>query len=383
MGGRRDPVDEWRELSARAAQATGYRPARDGSVRSSRGVGFGVVAAAIVVVLAGLALRPLSTATSSNPGPVVASATDAEFRLTLTTPKGTYTPQDAIGPVASLTYLGPDQTATIFHATKPAQFRIEEVGGTRVMGGGTTQPCISTVLLMGTPTDVAFGKGGSPTDDPSRGFDVAWYEDPILRLPKGTWRIVASLDVTLGGCSGERHALEVGNVIRVVSGVPAPTPSVPTLSAQQPTPLATPTPTYPVSSPPAATVVKTTRTLGDPNITLYPPGKAVPSISSDAAYRLCLNGVADCLPQPPTAIELALVTDTAYGTTSSAGVDTLTLKKTLVWAISWIGVSQCPTSGGGFGPQPTAPPVQPLCDRVAFVNARTGDFVFTVQYAHQ
>jgi hypothetical protein len=77
------------------------------------------------------------------------------------------------------------------------------------------------------------------------------------------------------------------------------------------------------------------------------------------------------------------VTDTAYGTTSSAGVDTLTLKKTLVWAISWIGSSQCPTSGGGAGPRPTAPPAQPLCDSVTLVNARTGDFIFTVQYAHQ
>ena len=383
MSGSRDPVDEWRDLSARAAQATGYRPTRDGSEGRSRGVGFGVVAAAIIVVLAGLALRPPPTVTSSNPGPVVASAADAEFRLTLTTPKRTYTPQDAIEPVASITYLGPDQTATIFHATKPAQFRIEEVDGPRAMGGATRLPCVSTALVKGTPIDVAFGKGGSPTDDPSRGFDLAWYEDPVLRLPPGTWRIVASLDVTLGGCSGERHALEVGNVIRVVSSVPASTPSVPTLSAPQPTPLATPTPSAVVSSPPAATVVKSARTLGDPHITLYPPGKAVPSISSDSAYKLCLNGVADCLPQPPTAIELALATDAAFGTTSSAGVDTLTLKKTLVWAISWIGVSQCPTSGGGLGPRPTAPPVQPLCDRVAFVNASTGDFVFTVQYAHQ
>ena len=74
---------------------------------------------------------------------------------------------------------------------------------------------------------------------------------------------------------------------------------------------------------------------------------------------------------------------TAYGTTSSAGKDTLTLNHTLVWAISWIGSSQCPFPVGGAGPRPSAPEVQPLCDRVAFVNATNCDYIFSVSYAHQ
>ena len=86
---------------------------------------------------------------------------------------------------------------------------------------------------------------------------------------------------------------------------------------------------------------------------------------------------------------LALVTDTAYGTTSPAGVDTLILKNTLVWAISWIGSSECVFSGGGAGgtpgsaPQPAAPQSQPLCDSISFVNATTGAFIYNVAYAHQ
>lgn len=165
-----------------------------------------------------------------------------------------------------------------------------------------------------------------------------------------------------------------------VPGAASPTGSTPTETAS-----AQASPSVPASlaAMPTATVVTTTRTLGDPHITLSPPGSVVPEISSDAAYKLCLNGVADCFPEPPTAIELARVTDTAYGTTSSAGKTTLTLTNTLVWAISWIGSSECVSSGGAPGPRPSAPPVQPLCDRVALVNATTGQYIFTVSYAHQ
>ncbi|MEA2630064.1 MAG: hypothetical protein QOE66_283 [Chloroflexota bacterium] len=149
--------------------------------------------------------------------------------------------------------------------------------------------------------------------------------------------------------------------------------------------------TAPVSQPPppsqagipAGTVLETAQPLGDPHITMVPPGSPAPAISSDAAYELCLSGVADCLPEPPTAIKLARVTDTAYGTTSSPGVDTLTLNNTLVWAITWIGSSHCVFAGGGPGAQPSEPQVQPLCDRVVFVDATTGKFVYTVSYAHQ
>jgi hypothetical protein len=140
---------------------------------------------------------------------------------------------------------------------------------------------------------------------------------------------------------------------------------------------------------PAGTVLQVARTLGDPHITMSPPGSAVPAITSEAAYLLCLRGVAGCLPEPPTEIVLALVTDTAYGTTSSAGKTTLLLTNSLVWAISWIGSSQCVFSGGGApgapgsAPPPSAPQTQPLCDSITFVNATTGAFIFNVAYGHQ
>ena len=173
----------------------------------------GVVAAVVLVAVGGLILRtePLST----GPGdPVWATAQDASFRLALTTPRATYGPDDAIEPLASVTYLGPKATETMFHAAYPIGFQIKEVGGERLMGGAMDQPCLRTELARGEAAVLPFSKAGSP-DDPKEGFDRAWYEDPVLRLPAGTWQIIAYFDVSLGDCGGEPHQLTVENIIVV------------------------------------------------------------------------------------------------------------------------------------------------------------------------
>jgi hypothetical protein len=173
----------------------------------------GAVAAAVLVAVGGLVLRTEPPRTG--PGdPVGAIAEDATFRLALTTPRAIYSPEDAIEPVATVTYLGPRPTETIFHAAYPIGFQIEEVGGERGMGGGMEQPCLRTELGKGESAALPFAKAGSP-DDPRRGFDLAWYMDPVLRLPAGTWQIIAYLDAFLGDCGGERHQLTVENVIVV------------------------------------------------------------------------------------------------------------------------------------------------------------------------
>jgi hypothetical protein len=236
----RDPVEEWRDVSRRAALATGYRPRSRAVARPAARLAVGGAAALVLVlVVGGLALRSPTTITGPA-GPVAASAEDASFRLDLTTPQATYGPEDAIEPVARMTYLGPRAAETIFHAAYPIGFRIEEVGGVRLMGGGMDQPCLSTELGKGESAVLPFAKAGSP-DDPKSGFDRAWYEDPVLRLPEGTWRIVADLDVFLGDCGGERHQLTVENIVRVAasdvaSDAPTATPS-PSLSADAATAL--------------------------------------------------------------------------------------------------------------------------------------------------
>jgi hypothetical protein len=238
----RDTVEEaWGDVSKRAALATGFRPRPRTVARASAVRSIGVLAVLVLVVVGGLALRSASPDRLTGT-PVVSTAEDANFRLTLTTPRPTYSPTDAIEPVATVTYLGPLAKETLFHAMYPIGFRIEEVGGDRKMGGGMRQPCRSTELAQGASAVVPFGKAGSP-ENPNDGFDQVWYEDPVLRLPEGTWRIIAYLDVQTGGdsCGGQPHQLTVENVLTVVAGAsPSPaeraTPS-PTLSADAATAL--------------------------------------------------------------------------------------------------------------------------------------------------
>lgn len=131
------------------------------------------------------------------------------------------------------------------------------------------------------------------------------------------------------------------------------------------------------SSLPQGSILLVERVIADSSITLSPPGDVVPPISSDAAYKLCLTGVADCDPGNPTNIQLALITDPGSN---------MVQKDTLVWAISWPGIT-CPPHSGPVvvtpSNAPVATPGQSLCDKVAFVDARSGNFIFTVSYGHQ
>jgi hypothetical protein len=224
MSADRDLVEEWRDVSRRAALATGFRPQPRVVARWLARLSVGAVAAVVLVLVGGLVLRDQPPPTG--PGdPVGATAEDAKFRLALTTPRALYTPEEAIEPVATMTYLGPRATETISHAMSPIGFQIKEVGGERSMGGAMRQPCLQTELAKGEAAVLPFSKAGKP-DDTKGGFDLAWYTDPILRLPEGTWQIIAYLDVWVGECGGERHQLTVENVIRVVMGDAAtPTPS--------------------------------------------------------------------------------------------------------------------------------------------------------------
>jgi hypothetical protein len=224
MSGDRDPVEEWRDVSRRAALATSFRPRPRSVARWAARLSVGAGAAVVLVLVGGLVLRDQPPPTG--PGdPVGATAEDANFRLALTTPRATYSPDDAIEPVASVTYLGPRATETMSHAAYPIGFQIKEVGGERLMGGGMRQPCLQTELAKGESVLLPFAKAGTPDFG---GFDRAWYGDPVLRLPEGTWQIIAYLDVHVGGCDGEgeRHQLTVENVVRVVERDAAiPTPS--------------------------------------------------------------------------------------------------------------------------------------------------------------
>jgi len=155
------------------------------------------------------------------------TAQDETFYFEVMASKATYAPGEPIEVVASFTYLGPNATERVFHAASPIGFRIEEAGGPRVMDGAMDLPCLNTDAEAGQPIEVPFTKSGAPTDDPTAGFDRSWYEDPVLTLPPGRWRIVASLFVSLGGCGGEEHRLDttIDVTVRTEAESPAPAPA--------------------------------------------------------------------------------------------------------------------------------------------------------------
>lgn len=117
------------------------------------------------------------------------------------------------------------------------------------------------------------------------------------------------------------------------------------------------------------------RTIPDTGITLSPPGTMTPAVSADRAYDLCRTHVADCDTGAPTAVELALMTDTGSN---------MVAKDTLVWMFSWLRSDRCLFSGGG-NPAPNTPAItpKPICDKFAFIDARTDAFYFTDAVLHQ
>jgi len=137
------------------------------------------------------------------------TARDATFALTITLERSIYRAGQPIGVLTTYTYLGPKASERVFHAASPVGFRIEEIGGRRGMEGGMDMPCLSTDVAAGQPVALAFAKSGMISEEPGVGFDLAWYQDRVLRLPAGRWRISAVFDAYLGDCGGEAHALEV------------------------------------------------------------------------------------------------------------------------------------------------------------------------------
>jgi hypothetical protein len=122
------------------------------------------------------------------------------------------------------------------------------------------------------------------------------------------------------------------------------------------------------------TPLSAVRTIPDTGITLSPPGSMTPTVSADRAYDLCRTHVADCDSGAPTAVVLALMTDTGSN---------IVEPNTLVWVFSWLGSSGCFFSGGG-NPAPNTPAVtpKPICDKYAFIDARTATFYFTNEDQH-
>lgn len=126
-------------------------------------------------------------------------------------------------------------------------------------------------------------------------------------------------------------------------------------------------------------VLPVASTIPDSLITLSPPSAVNPAVSADTAYGLCSNHVADCDPSSPTSVELAVLNDTG---------SQVVKPHTLVWAIRWVPVS-CPNYGGAPAAatssataETPAATASPVCEKIAFVDAGSGAFIFTYTFTH-
>jgi hypothetical protein len=162
---------------------------------------------ALIVVAAVAAACAAPAPTPAIARPAVGANRDARFELRVQSERSTFRSNDAIEPVAFVTYLGPADTV-VFHAASMVGFRIQEIGGPRSMGGGMDLPCLQTPMASGQTLPFPFEKAGAVAENPAEGFDAAWYQDPTLRLPPGRWQIIAYLDASLGDCGGEPHQFE-------------------------------------------------------------------------------------------------------------------------------------------------------------------------------
>lgn len=187
----------------------------------------------IGTVIAGLAnlgpFAPESTATADPPnGPVVATTSDGLFELTIRSTKARYVADEPIEIEASLTYRGSDpiQIAHGQGARGTALgFGIDEpVLGDLRLTPGVLESCERSTLEPGAPLNVAFEKsGGFSGEDPRAAEYRAYFEDPVLRLPVGTWHVFAVADFFIEECSAEADLTELRVDIEI-EVLPGPLP---------------------------------------------------------------------------------------------------------------------------------------------------------------
>ena len=198
----------------------------------------GVIAIVGLVVLGAISIRPLIGGLPAPTGPVSATSIQGPFDLTIRSERGQYAPQEAIGVTARLTYSGPDETIDISHdggswGGAPISFGVEEpVTGNLKLAPISDLMCAGSTLKRGSPLEVPFAKVGAFSDaGPLQSTYEAYFKDPLLRLPAGTWHVYALADFGLGrGCVD--HSIKLTATITIVipdaaGGIPTHPPITP------------------------------------------------------------------------------------------------------------------------------------------------------------
>lgn len=130
-------------------------------------------------------------------------ARDDLFELEMRTGKTRYAAGEPIDASAAIQYLGPGRSITTHGSgSGVVLFSLEHLDGPLDMSGAWTADCGPAEVPADPPEVVIFEKSGGITDDSNAAFWRAYFAEPELRLPAGTWRLWALFDRWTGGSCG-------------------------------------------------------------------------------------------------------------------------------------------------------------------------------------
>lgn len=150
--------------------------------------------------------------------PVVTNDTDGEFTLTLTVGQDRYRAGQLITAEAVLAYDGsPAGIVMRGSSSTLVGFSLESVEPRVLIGPAFTSDCGAHPIAPGDPLVFPFDKsGGFTPGDPADAFAEAYFAQPELRLPAGTWTIGAGTSFYAGAdCGDELHSLSTEVTITV------------------------------------------------------------------------------------------------------------------------------------------------------------------------
>jgi hypothetical protein len=164
---------------------------------------------------------PMLPAEPAEPIEATATARDGDggtFVLTLRADRAEYAADEPIDVKTGMAYEGPaDGPLNLVGSGSGLVVHfIEQLDGDLAMGGFRTGDCRPYDFPTDAPSVVPFQKGaGWSVDDPNADFYRSWVEDPVLRLPRGKWRIVADGEFYVGECGGRLVRFQVELTITV------------------------------------------------------------------------------------------------------------------------------------------------------------------------
>lgn len=163
--------------------------------------------ASIALAVTVIGCSQSTTSPSREASALRGEARDREFTLVITSPQATWPEGEAIQVQAELSYEGPLPVTTIWSSGGGViGFSVEEVNGDRKMDAIREASCAPYTIGQGQPITTPYIKSGAINPgEPNEAFYRDFFEDPLFRLPPGSWRITAWASLNTGpDCGGGR-----------------------------------------------------------------------------------------------------------------------------------------------------------------------------------